>query len=295
MEFVDKALARRLEAAEEMPQVHYARLYQKVRPEVGAAVEEICGGHMVFAGVGSPIGRAGGLGLDNAVSASDLDRVEEFYRSHGAPAQVDVCPLTDPSLLELLKLRGYTMTELNNVLYRQLSRRERFPPPPSNIKLRPAEPHEAELWADVVGRGFREGEPCPPDFLQMFTPLFQIPNAVTFLASLNGKLAGGAGGLIVPERKLLALFGAATLPEFRGRGIQTAFLHLRMQAAAKAGCDLAVTVTLGGSTSQRNAERAGFRVAYSKATLLKAFEPARPPSKRQTRRTRLRSRSRLRR
>jgi GNAT superfamily N-acetyltransferase len=272
MVFVDKALARRLEAAEEMPQVHYAQLYQKVRPEVGAAVEEICGGHMVFAGVGSPIGRAGGLGFDGPVSAADLDRVEDFYRSHGAPAQVDVCPLTEPSLLELLKLRSYTLAELNNVLYRLLKRDELFPPPAAGIDLRPAEPHEAEFWADLVGRAFREGEACPPDFLQMFTPLFQISNAVTFFASLNGELAGGAGGLIVPERKLLALFGAATLPQFRGHGIQTAFLHTRMAVAARAGCDLAVTVTLGGSTSQRNAERAGFRVAYSKATMLKAFD-----------------------
>jgi len=67
MEFVDKAFARRLEATEEVPQVHHARLYQKLYPEVSAAAEEISGGHMVFAGVGSPIGRAVGLGLDGPV------------------------------------------------------------------------------------------------------------------------------------------------------------------------------------------------------------------------------------
>jgi GNAT superfamily N-acetyltransferase len=274
MEFVDKAFARRLEAAEEMPQVHYARLYRKIRPEIGAAAEPICGGHMVFAGVGSPIGRAGGLGFDGPVSASDLDRVEEFYRSHAAPSQVDVCPLTDSSLLELLKQRGYTMSELNNVLYRRIRDDEPFPAPSPGVELRPAEAHEAEIWADIVGRGFSEGAPCSPEFLQMFTPLFQMANTVPYFASLDGKLAGGAGGLIVTERKLLALSGAATLPEFRGHGIQTALLNARMQVAAKSGCDLAVTITLGGSTSQRNAERLGFRVAYSKATMVKAWERA---------------------
>lgn len=35
MKFVDKALARRLESAEEMPQVDCARMYQKLRPEIG--------------------------------------------------------------------------------------------------------------------------------------------------------------------------------------------------------------------------------------------------------------------
>ena len=37
MQFVDKALARRLESAEEMPQVLYARTFQKTRPDIGAA------------------------------------------------------------------------------------------------------------------------------------------------------------------------------------------------------------------------------------------------------------------
>ena len=68
---------------------------------------------------------------------------------------------------------------------------------------------------------------------------------------------------------MFALFGAGTLPDFRARGIQTALLGLRMKLAAQAGCELAVIVTQGGTTSQRNAERLGFRVAYSKATLVK--------------------------
>src|SRR5438552_385125 len=175
MEFVDKAFARRLEATEEVPQVHHARLYQKLYPEVNAAAEEICGGHMVFAGVGSPIGRAVGLGLDGPVSSANLDRLEQFYRSRGAAAQVDVCPLTDSTLIEMLKKRCYSMTELNNVLYRRLQPNEPIPEIPEGINIRPTD-------------------------------------------------SGQAG------------------------------------------------VTQGGSTSQRNYERMGFRVAYSKATLFKTFE-----------------------
>jgi hypothetical protein len=109
MQFVDKALARRFEAAEEMPQVYHAQLDQVLRPQIGSAVKEICGGHMVFDGVGSPIGRAGGVGFAGTVTAADLDRIEAFYRAHGAPAQVDVCPLSDAGLMELLKARGYVL------------------------------------------------------------------------------------------------------------------------------------------------------------------------------------------
>ena len=161
------------------------------------------------------------------------------------------------------------MAELNNVLYRQLNREEVFPPPSKGVEIRRARPDEAERWANVIGTAFREGEPCPPDFVAMFTPLFEIERSVPFFATVDGNVAGGGGGLIIDEHKLIALSGAATLPQFRGRGVQTAVLHARLKLAAEEGCDLAVTVTRGGTTSQRNAERLGFRVAYSKATVIK--------------------------
>ena len=119
MEFVDKALARRLESCEEMPQVYYARVFQKSRPEIGAAEEEICGGHMVFAGLGSPIGRATGTGLDRPFTAQDLDRIEQFYRERKAPSQVDLTPMHPPEVFEMFKYRGYAIAELNNVLVSQ--------------------------------------------------------------------------------------------------------------------------------------------------------------------------------
>ena len=100
MHFVDRALARRLESAEEIPQVDCVRMLQELRPDIGAAFEPFCGGHMMFAGLNSPIGHAAGLGFEGPVTAVDLDRLEAFYRSHHAPAQLDLCPHTDPSVLE---------------------------------------------------------------------------------------------------------------------------------------------------------------------------------------------------
>ena len=62
-----------------MPQVLYARMGQKTRSEIGAAEEEICAGHMIFVGPGSPIGPATGVDLDRAFTAKNLDRIEQFY------------------------------------------------------------------------------------------------------------------------------------------------------------------------------------------------------------------------
>jgi GNAT superfamily N-acetyltransferase len=93
---------------------------------------------------------------------------------------------------------------------------------------------------------------------------------MTLAAVMDGRIVGTASGLVVPEYKLGAFFGAATLPEFRGRGIQSAFMQERLRIAQQAGCNLAVTLTMPATTSQRNAERAGFRVAYTKVVCVKA-------------------------
>jgi ribosomal protein S18 acetylase RimI-like enzyme len=271
MQFVDKALARRLESGEEMPQVLYARIFQKTRPEIGAAEEEICGGHMVFAGLGSPIGRATGAGLDRPLTASDIDQVERFYKAHKAPSQVDLCPLHDPSIFEMFKERRYALAELNNVLYRNLDAAEEFPPPPPGCEIRRSLIEDANAAGAIVeGAFFPDG--APEAFQGLIAPFYQMDQALAFVASVDGKLVACGTGLVIPEHRVFALCGAGTLAGFRGRGLQTALLRARMAAAVDAGCEFAVVVTQGGSISQRNAERLGFRVAYSKVTVIKQLE-----------------------
>jgi GNAT superfamily N-acetyltransferase len=268
MQFVDKALARRFEACEEMPQVLYARVFQQTRPTIGAEEREICGGHMIFAGLGSPIGRVTGAGLDRPLAAQDLDRVEQFYGSHHAPPQVDLCPLHDSAVFEMFKERGYGVAELNNVLYRPLDPEEKFRPAPAECELRRGRREEAEVASALVERAFFP-EGAPQAFTGLIAPLYQMHGALTFVASVNGKMAACGAGLVIAEHRVFAVCGAGTLAEFRGRGLQTALLHARLAAAAEAGCEYAVVVTQAGTTSQRNCERLGFRLAYSKVTVIK--------------------------
>ena len=277
MQFVDKAFARRLESVEEMPQVMYARMFQKTRPEIGAAEAEICGGHMIFAGLGSPIGRVTGAGLDRPFAAKDLDRVEQFYRAHKAPSQVDLCPMHEPAVFELFKERGYAIAELNNVLYRKLGSteedaEEKFPPAPAGCEIRHSRLDEAEMAGGIVEHAFFP-DGAPEAYRGLVAPFYQMERALAFVATVEGKLVACGTGLVIPEHKVFALCGAGTLSKFRGRGLQTALLRARMAAAVAAGCEYAVVVTQGGTTSQRNAERLGFRMAYSKVTVIKQLQP----------------------
>jgi ribosomal protein S18 acetylase RimI-like enzyme len=268
MQFVDKAFARRLESGEEMPQVFYAQAFQKTRPEVGAAWEVICGGHMSFCGLGSPVGRAVALGLDRPFTEADLDRVEAFYREHKAPAQVDLCPMHEPAVFEMFRQRGYGIAELNNVLYPRLETGENFPTPAPGWEIRRARMDEAEVSGAIVESAFFP-DGAPEAFRGLIAPFYSIEQALPFVASVENKLVACGTGLILREHKVFALCGAGTLAEYRGRGLQTALLRARMAGAVAAGCEYAVVVTQGGTTSQRNAERLGFRVAYSKVTVIK--------------------------
>lgn len=268
MQCVDKAFARRLESCEEMPQILYAQIFQKTRPEVGAAWEQFCGGHMSFCGLGSPIGRAVGMGFDRSLTAEDLDHVEGFYRLHKAPAQVDLTPLHEPAVFEMFKERGYSIAELNNVLYRRLDSNKEFPPSPQRCEIRRSTPDEAEVTGAIVENSFFP-EGAPEAFRGLIAPLYQMPDALAYVAAIGGKPVACGTGLVVRQHRVFALCGAGTLIDYRGRGLQTALLRTRMAAAAAAGCEYAVVVTQGGTTSQRNAERLGFRVAYSKVTAIK--------------------------
>ena len=90
-----------------------------------------------------------------------------------------------------------------------------------------------------------------------------------FLAFVDGQAAGGA--VIWIHDGVAGLMGASMLPAFRRRGGQSALMRMRLDFARRQGCDLAYTITAPGSGSQRNAERAGFRMAYTRS---KMYKPA---------------------
>jgi hypothetical protein len=90
----------------------------------------------------------------------------------------------------------------------------------------------------------------------------EMPDGHSFLAELDGQpIASGA--LSVSEGVAL-LAGASTVPEGRKRGAQLALLDGRLRYAAGQGCDIAMMCAQPGSASQRNAERQGFRIAYTR-------------------------------
>jgi len=268
MLFVDLVLARRLELAHARRGVEYARAQGTLHPDVRIRVERVAGGYAIYAGEGSPLNRAAGLGLHGPVVKTDLQSIEQFYASCGAPPRVDLCPLADPSLLHLLNLGGYRLEQFYSVLVCTLSEDVVPVPLPAEVRISQADPEEAELWTHTVAQGFGNDEIPAQETLDLLAPNFYSTNGTCFFAWTDGQPAGG--GAIYIHEGVAEVGSTSTRPAFRRRGVQTALLQAQLVAAREQGCDLALTITSPGSDSQRHKERMGFRLAYTKAILVGA-------------------------
>src|SRR3712207_3461257 len=260
--FSDLLLARRLERAEGRSCVEFVEARARVSPEVGASWVEVAGAYATFDGVESPITQTFCLGMFAAPTVEDFARVEEFFRERGAQVFHEVSPLADPATFELLNARGYQPVEFTSVMFRPVRPGARFAESRGEeIRVRVVGPGEQELWAQTSARGWSES-----GFGDFMLGLARVgaarANGLSFLAESGGR-AVATGAMSVHEG-LALMAGASTVPEARGRGAQLALLDARLRHAAEQGCDLAMMCALPGSASQRNAERQGFRIAYTR-------------------------------
>lgn len=275
MNFIDLDFARRVEMAEANAAKGCAEALKRLRPDSPAVIENIGGGIALFAGPDSPVTQAIGVGLNGEVTDADLDRLTEFFISRGAPAAAEICPLVDMKLYERLAKRGYQLLEVSDMLYLKLPDAALPPELPTGVTVRAAQPHELKLLTETVAQGFAEHFPVTRELLEVMESFAHREGAASFLAYVDGELAGG--GVVSAHEKVGGLFGASTLPAFRRRGVQRALLAARIQWAVAQGCDLAVTITQNGSVSHRNMERFGFRIAYTRTKLFRPLAAGAAP------------------
>jgi GNAT superfamily N-acetyltransferase len=259
--FADRALSQRLERTEGYACAQFAAARRRLFPESGAEWLECGGAYVVFDGVDSPVTQTFGLGIFEDLHASTLDVIERFFIDRGAPVMHEVSPLVGPAALDLLCARGYRPVEISSVLYRPVERPA--PKRSDHITVRVTGAADQQLWTDVGVTAWAHEYPELVRFLDQTGRIASArKGSVCFLAELDGR-PGATGSLCVHEG--VALFaGAATVFEMRRRGLQAALLEARMAHAYELGCELAMMVAEAGSNSQRNAERQGFRIAYTR-------------------------------
>ena len=257
--FADLALARRLETTEGQGNAAFVDAQARREPYSGAMRMTVAGTLAMFAGVGSPLTQTFCLGIHERPGERDLDAIERFFTSRGSAVFHEVSPHAGADLYSTLTTRGYKPVELSNVMYRSIDTQVAIAVNP-RLQVRIVETHEADWYGDVATRGWSEMPEVLP-FMQGFARS-SVEVGTCFVVEADA--APIAAAALFMHEGVALLAGASTVPEGRRQGAQLALLEARLRTAASRGCDVAMMVAAPGSSSQRNAERHGFRVAYTR-------------------------------
>jgi GNAT superfamily N-acetyltransferase len=262
---VNPDLVRRVEQAITAERRAFALGSPRHRPD--AAVLDVGAATAVYTGPGLFSNRVFGLGSDGAVPEAHLDRLEAFYAARGLDTRIEVPTTVERDLLAQLAARGYQLERFHDV-------HATHPPRPVRSARREDSPVEvlavdattADAWSTVLIDGFGYTEPDDRTAVDRWNRgLLATDGLHAFLARIDNRAVGGASILVTGTVGVLG--GAATLPRWRRRGTQTALIAARLALAWRQGCDLAVVTADPGSTSGRNAQRAGFTLITVNAVL----------------------------
>jgi GNAT superfamily N-acetyltransferase len=204
------------------------------------------------------LNRAIALGVEGPVTDDDLDEIAAFFRESGAARHaISVAPDAPSDLGSRLEARAY----VPGYAWMRF-RRSPVDPPDVETTLRVEPATDGDAFSRVVAAGFELPAPEPGTGLGT---LAGREGWHLFLA-YDGDEPAGAAALFAHDG--VGWFGAAaTLPEHRQKGAQTALLAARIERALALGLD-ELTVETGEyvtdrpSASYRNILRARFSEAY---------------------------------
>jgi len=282
MLFATATLAGRIERSEYLLTRAFTEQARGHRDNV--LIAPVGGVAALFGGPDQPFNKLVGLGFGASIDEAVLATIERDFDARAAPVRVELATLADAAVAPLLTGRGYSLVGFENVLGLQLSTdlterlgaevdRDRA----SGITVSVVRATDADVWIDLVTTGFAHPdvfdappsqESYPREALEAtYRDFVAIPGLAQYLVSREGVPAGG--GAMRLSDGVAQLCGAATLPEHRRRGIQSALLRARLLEAAHRGADIAVVTTQPGSKSQENVQRAGFALLYARAILVR--------------------------
>ncbi len=196
-------------------------------------------------------------GLSGAEPGTEqaLDDALAWSRAAGQVVRLHVSPMTaNASWMAALLARGLRPDSFMTMTWMHAQAIDREPASGTTVR----EDREAYLDSRLVT--VPEGDRALIEALQRA----EFTEARCYVAEVDGVLAARAAMFIVD--RAASLVATDTAQALRGRGAQTALLHRRMNDAVAAGCDLIVCAATPGSISQRNQERVGMRIAYTRTT-----------------------------
>jgi GNAT superfamily N-acetyltransferase len=248
------------------------RLFVGLNPALGASVEQV-GDATVFRWPSVPIvlfNHAVGLGDDRMPQDEEIDRILAPYREQGLPCYIQLSPLADrEGLGRRLADRGLELHPSWSVLSltRETWRRQEIDP---SVAVEPVAEANRDDFVRVLLEAFTMSGPVGDAIAAMIGH----PDVLCFLARHDGEPAGT--GQLITKAGVGGLFSGGVLQRFRRRGIHTALISARVEAALDSGLQLLYSETEEvGNQSSRDLQRQGFFEAYQHVNwyLAVSYEP----------------------
>lgn len=209
--------------------------------------------------------RVVGLGFDEPVTETLIDGILDFARQHGARSLIfQISPWTAGAWEDVLSERG----ALPGTAWVKFAAELPVAHPAASTDLRIGRvgPDDAAEFAEVFICGF--GMPDDPHLARWIAATASMPGFRGYAGRDGARIVAVANSFTADGRT--ALCGAATLPEARRRGAQSALMAARLRDAAAAGsawitCETHVeTEQSGPNPSLHNMRRMGFTELYER-------------------------------
>jgi GNAT superfamily N-acetyltransferase len=218
----------------------------------------------------SPMNKVIGIGLDASIDPAALAGLETDLRARGDVVRVELATIAIPASSILLSERGYRLLGFEDVWLRPLTAPNLVRG--SGMDVQRVGALDSWRTTTIEAVACPDGTGSSVDQLSRKTIEVAIDDMLEasgfdrYVAWIDGVVAGAASMFV--HEGIALLTGSATLPGFRRRGVQTALIAARLDAARDRGAELAAVTTPPASRSGANAARHGFALGYTRAILV---------------------------
>ena len=271
--FIDEHTARICEQVEAMHLRQQAEMCTQIYPERQILMQSAMKGGILIrtlAQFDGKLNRVIGCAKDAPIGEDDLKELESIYAAIGVKPQIHMSPFAQAYDRNALLTQGYIENKVLSTYWYDIRKwpTETASDAPQDVVVRPAEPHEAEQFIAASVAGFQD-KGRDADLLRLLAELAIRRMNMLYFALVDGEIAGTAAMAVMdtPEGGAAHFYLDSTMPQYRGRGVHRALIRARLRAAHQLGICLVTDITTVGDGSARNAERAGFRLAYTTPVL----------------------------
>ncbi|SES01508.1 hypothetical protein SAMN04487944_11526 [Gracilibacillus ureilyticus] len=192
-----------------------------------------------------------------------IEQIIDFYKQKEIPVRFEISPANaSPELFTYLHRSGCYQLGFHTVLYKT-NYCDRIEEMNSKISIRELRENEFDIFAEIYTKGFAMPAFLKSGVAQNNQVLYNSDCWTFYLAFIENEPSGI--GVMFRKEGIASLAAATTLPEFRQRGVQSSLIRKRMIQAFSENCHLITGQAQFGSVSQNNMERAGMKIAYTKA------------------------------